>query len=485
MHVAGRDARLYPVAGFAWFVVVIAAVASVASCVARACVAGRDARRYPVGGFASFVVVMTALVASGCPGPIPPPVVDPPPPVAITARVADGAPIADASDAPDVVMPAVPASANVVVVDVGLVALTDGVSADILVDVTCLGSMAVLVYGHDGAHVILERAQAPDGTVIVNDVAPPDVLAGLADEHLQFARGFPAQVFSKNRVFASAVNGSFLVPNTSDLLVGEGARDGRWILRVSQWNVDSDAEPPVRTPLDRPVHVIIVARGGDSGQGRVDLNVRFAGNALRAADASNDVTLQTALDVVRDAYAGAGIDVREVRFIDHPTPFPTVELDAPCEAGDLFELAKSARDLGGADGADIFLIDNFVCLVGGGVDLGNAIAGIAAGVPGPPFVRGSEHAGVAVRYRELGDAEENGRELGVVIAHELAHFLGLYHTREASFFNAPPIFDEIADSPDGDDADENLMFFGADENITLSEGQARVLRTSPLVIAEL
>lgn len=393
-------------------------------------------------------------------------------------------------------MPAVPESAGVVVVDVGLVALVEGVSADILVDVTGLGSMAVLVYGHEGAHVILERAVAPDGSVIVRDVVPDGV--ALADEHLQFARGFPAQVFSPNRVFGSAVNGSFLVPNSPDVIGDDegddegdddgdddidDARDGTWTLRVSQWNVDTAAEPPTRTPLDRPVHVVLIARGGDSGQGRIDLNVRFAGSSLVAADAPDDVTLQRALDVVRDAYAGANIDVREVRYIDHPTPFPSVELDAPCEAGQLFDLAKSARGLGGADGADIFLVDNFVCFIGAGVDIGNAISGIAAGVPGPPFVRGSEHAGVAVRYRDVGDAEENGRALGVVIAHELAHFLGLYHTREASFFNAPPIFDEIADSPDGDDADENLMFFGADENITLSEGQARVLRTSPLVIA--
>ncbi len=422
------------------------------------------------------------VCASACPGPtIPPTIVDPPPPIVVTARVADGAPIPDGGDAPDVVMPVVPESANVAVVDVGLVALVDGVSADIIVDVTGLGSMAVLVYGHEGAHVILDRADAPDGSVLVSDVVAGG--AELADDHLQFARGFPAQVFSKNRVFGSAVNGSFLLPNTPDALVGDDARDGVWTLRVSQWNVDTAAEPPTRTPLDRPVHVVIVARGGDSGRGRIDLNVRFAGASLQAADAPDDVTMQTALDVVRDAYSNADIDVREVRFIDHPTPFPTVELDAPCEAGDLFALAKSARGLGGADGADIFLVDGFVCFIGAGVDIGNAISGIAAGVPGPPFVRGSEHAGVAVRYRDSGDAEENGRALGVVIAHELAHFLGLYHTREASFFNAPPIFDEIADSPDGDDADENLMFFGADENITLSESQARVLRTSPLVIA--
>jgi hypothetical protein len=430
---------------------------------------------------ANGVVALLACCGSACPGPTPPLVVDPPPPIVISARVADGAPIADAGDAPDVVMPAVPESAGVVVVDVGLVALVDGVSADVLVDVEGLGSMAVLVYGHDGAHVILERAIAPDGTTLVHDVVPPEFGAELADEHLQFARGFPAQVFSRNRVFGSAVNGTFLLPNTPDVL--SETRDGTWTLRVSQWNVDTAAEPPTRTPLDRPVHVVLVARGGDTGAGRIDLNVRFAGTSLRAADAPDDVTLQTALDVVRDAYAGAHIDVREVRYLDHPTAFASVELDAPCEAGELFDLARSARGLDGADGADIFLVDNFVCFIGAGVDIGNAISGIAAGVPGPPFVRGTEHAGVAVRHRDVGDAVENGREMGVVIAHELAHFLGLYHTREASFFNAPPIFDEIADSPDGDDADENLMFFGADENITLSEGQASVLRTSPLVIA--
>ena len=66
-----------------------------------------------------------------------------------------------------------------------------------------------------------------------------------------------------------------------------------------------------------------------------------AGNALRAADAPNDATLQGALDVVREAYDGANIEIGEVRYLDHATSFAVVELEAPCEGGRLFELAEA------------------------------------------------------------------------------------------------------------------------------------------------
>lgn len=411
----------------------------------------------------ALVTSLFVACAAGCP---PPPLV-PPPPLTLTARVAADAPPADASDPPDVILPAGMPD-DVVVVDLGLVGLVDGVSGDLLVETRGLGAMMVLVYGHDDTSVVLERVIDPDGKRVVDDVAPD-----LDDEHLAFARGFPAQVFSTNRTLGSRVSGSFLVPNTPSVQ----PIDGTWTLRVSAWTVDLTATPPTRTAVDRPVHVVIVARAGDTGRGRLDLNLHFAGLDLDAAGAESDALVQGALDVVREAYAGVGIEIGEVRYRDAAPGFDLVELTAgTCEPGQVEELVASGE---GPAGVDLFFVDGFICFLGAGVDIGSGIGGLSAGLPGPPWVKGSRHSGVAVSTSFADDA----RPLGVVMAHELAHFLGLYHSREQTFFNAPAIFDVIDDSPDGDDADDNLMYFAASDDVTLSEGQGLVLRTSPFVIA--
>ena len=420
--------------------------------------------------------LLVAIGASACL----PPIVEPAPSrgevreVELAVRIAADAPPAAANDAPDVqgLLPTgMPDS--VVLFDVGLVGLQDGVSGDVLVDVSGLGAMTILVYGHPGTSVILERVVDPEGAVVVDDVPPAD----LAPEYLAFARGFPAQVFSQNRVLASSESGSFLVPNTPAVR----PLDGTWTLRVSAWRVDLTTTPPTRTPVDRPLHVAILARGVDTGRGRLDLNLHFAGAQLAAVDAERDAFVAGALDVVREAYGAVGIAIGEVRYQDAPRGFDLVELTpGSCDPGDLLELASSLRGSTGPPGADVFFIDGFVCFLTAGVDIGGGIAGLSAGLPGPPWVRGSPHSGVAV---STSFADDDAAKVGVVMAHEIAHFLGLYHTREQTFFNAPPIFDVIDDTQDGEEADDNLMFFAASDDVSLSAGQGAVLRSSPLVVA--
>lgn len=387
------------------------------------------------------------------------------PPLEVAASVAADAPAADAADPPpiDGLEPAdVPASVKVV--DLGLLGVEGGRTGDIFVDVKGLGAMQVLVWGQPGATVILERALDPDGAAVVDDVEPDS----LTERKLAFARGFPAQVFSVNRVLGSEQSGAFLVPNTPSV----AASDGRWTLRVGHWLVDLEASPPARSPVDRPVRVILVARGIDGGAGRVDVNVHRTGGI-------DDGLIDAALDVVREAWGAVGLRLGEVRTSEVDSAFRTVELaEGRCEGGQLDALLASGREA--EPGIDLFLVDGFVCILNGGVDVGGAIGGIAAGIPGPAWVRGSRRSGVAVA---TGRAAGDPSALGATMAHELGHFLGLYHTKESSS-GGDPIEDEIEDSPAGDDADENLMYFAVGVDTTLSEGQGHVLRTSPFVIPD-
>jgi len=107
-------------------------------------------------------------------------------------------------------------------------------------------------------------------------------------------------------------------------------------------------------------------------------------------------------------------------------------------------------------------------------------AGYSAGRPGPPGIYLTPSSGV------VAELQGNGRDTGVLLAHELGHFLGLYHTTQTGSVH-DPIGDTpqcasgtaIADCPDYD----NLMFpnFPLDRPLLLSDGQRLVLRNNPML----
>jgi hypothetical protein len=421
---------------------------------------------------ASLLVATSASLVSSLLAACPPPDTGPddPKPLKVTARVADDAPEPALGDKPPVLLPEVPDGIGVQVIDVGLLGVQDGHTGDIAVDAQGFGSLTFLVWGQPDAVVILESALDPDGAAVVDDSEP----SNLNPSRLAFARGFPGQVYSVNRVLPSAGSGAFVVPNTPAVL----PIDGTWTFRVGHYTVDDNASPPQKTPVDRPVHVTILARGPDTGSGRVDVNVHLTGGSdITASTAPNEPLLQGALTLLRTTWGAAGIELGEVRYDDVDPRFQILTLEqGRCDGGEIPDLL--AEGAGAPAGIDLFFIQRFVCQLDNGVDVGESIGGLSAGIPGPPWVHGAAHAGVVVSSGfALGDA----RPLGVVMAHELSHFLGLYHTKESAFAGGDAVEDEIPDSPGGDDADENLMYFAANEDTSLSEGQAQVLRTSPWV----
>lgn len=379
-------------------------------------------------------------------------------------------PPADPADAPplDGTLPeGVPG--DVRVFDLGLLGVSGGLSGEIVVEVQAgLAALQVLVWGQPDAHVILWRAEAPDGRVVVDDTAP----SGLSDSHRSFARGFPGQVFSVNRVFGAPWSGAFLVPNTPAVAPSEGT----WRLVVGHFQVGADADPAL-TPVDRPVRVVVLATPRRSA-GALPLNVHLTGaRGLTTASATSDSFLQDALAVVRETYAQADIEVTPVRYLDASADFQVVDLvDDECAGGDMVELLRGAAPP--ERGLDLFVVEAFTCRLGPS-EVGASIGGLSAGLPGPAWVSGSSHAGVVVA---TGFAAGDGARLGLVAAHEMGHYLGLFHTRESSLFGNDPIYDTLEDTfEDADSVRDNLMFFAPDGSTELTQDQGAVLRSFPLV----
>jgi hypothetical protein len=356
---------------------------------------------------------------------------------------------------------------EVVLEDVALPAegqsLVVGVPADVR-------GLALVVSAPEDARVVLAGAVSPTGVVVVDSEPPADI----TEAERVASRGAPGPFFSDNRVLVQRELGSFIVPNTPDLEL----EPGFWALRLEGYTLDRGASGAAAEPYAGRVHLrVLFMREPAPAEGRIDLTLHFTGgDGLTASTAPEHSGLQAALTVAGELLAPAGLELGDVSYVDvAELGLSTVVLDEGCEGGDLDTLLSSSSV--DDEGVHLFFVERFQCL-SGGIDVGQGLGGMAGGLPGPPFVRGSLRSGVVVA---TGLFLNDPPQLGATLAHELGHFLGLFHTKENDLFGGPDIYDVISDTPDDEGAADNLMFFLIGDDRSLSEGQGAVLRASPWV----
>jgi hypothetical protein len=383
------------------------------------------------------------------------------------AVVVDEGPVLD-----PVLVPVVPA--GIEVVDLGNLAVDDaGHTGAFTIDIDArVTALTVLVYADaPTALAMVTSVVSPDG-VVVDDTPLPIDAPGFG-QIANLSQGFTGQFASPGRVLPAQQLGAFIVPSTSDVPLSPG----RWRLRAGQADRGTDREGNA-SPVARAgaVRVFVLLKTTPTTTTRARLAFLFSGSTLRADTAANDAHFVSAVSTVQQRFADVGIDLGQglddVDLADVPADVaqPIVALDLPrCDGVEL----DAVSALGRADRLNVVVIDRFECGA-----FGPYLLGMSTGLPLLPFAGGTLHSSVVVAGSFFVDEADT---LATVIAHELGHGLGLFHTQENDRFGAD-IFDIIADT-ENDNAAANIMFFDLSRvtSTSFSAGQGRTMRQAPQV----
>ena len=230
-----------------------------------------------------------------------------------------------------------------------------------------------------------------------------------------------------------------------------------------------------------------VARSGDVS---VALTFHIVGvPGLDAAGAEDHAELAEAINEMDAILSGAGVLVADIAYADVTDSVDELTI-IESDGGPSSELGRLLAMSG--DGVDrrlhLFLVQ--------GIDYGGMeVVGQAGSSPGP-IVAGTSHSGIAVSTVDLDGAPA---VMGLATAHEIGHYLGLFHTTEKDGYGWDPLDDTPYCGPENDtngdtfvDAGEcagldaaNVMFWSPDAGTTaMTADQEWVMARGPMTFQD-
>ena len=292
--------------------------------------------------------------------------------------------------------------------------------------------------------VVPTQILSADGTISYDDLAPPppgmDPLPGVA-------------------VFYGALSpadGTMTLPDTSSLLGrvdASGLPAGTWSLVVNDFAYECfvTGDPSCTGGSDRGVYDVrvLTRAGGAPRRGTLDLAVYVVSKTWTSSSLRADPGFTRLVASIQGILSRAGICLGSVTVFDVPQWARDlwfsvdVDLAGPCDPlAQLFTLAQPL------DAVHLFLADELTSSANSATQ---QVAGVDGTIPGPSGVPGGVSSGAVVA---LGadvegcsgafDPVHCGSDfLAYISAHEIGHWLGLYHPTEMT----GDAFDPLSDTP--------------------------------------
>lgn len=213
----------------------------------------------------------------------------------------------------------------------------------------------------------------------------------------------------------------------------------------------------------------------------IDFNFYFLGLDdldLTSSTADTHGDFQSILSSLDDIFVPAGISIGEVRYMDLSSQVVDMYriIHSEWDVYDLIAHSQSpGADLDSALSLNVFVTEQFT----------DGSIGLSMGIPGPAGFHESMMSGIALSGEYIGIDAEHNLFTAVLIAHEVGHFLGLFHTSELDNQS----HDHLGDTPECNNINQswncpdahNLMFPYIDFDTTeITPDQAFVLRANPL-----
>ncbi len=328
------------------------------------------------------------------------------------------------------------------------------------------GNSGVLVWisGNDDNMIFPSRIVNPEGTEVYNYQA--DAQNGAINDDFDFH-------------FLPDASLGLFIPNTPRL----SASVGPWSIEI---NSISEGNELSLMQFDRPER-----QDGDPPNS-IPINIWLIHVAgVDAENAGVNTEFKPVLNAFRQSLETAGVTVDTMNFIDASSEnrqrYGVV--DGMAEYREMLAISSMVDN----NWPNVFLVKNFSGDLAG-------ILGLASQIPGPPGLQGTGFSGVAVATDYY---EYFPRIIGLAMAHELGHWLGLFHPTEydGHFHDAlddtPECVAELDGNSDGrvdnqecaEHGENNVMFwlvpFSDDFEIGpngqhFSEDQAWVLDRNPV-----
>lgn len=211
----------------------------------------------------------------------------------------------------------------------------------------------------------------------------------------------------------------------------------------------------------------------------LDLHLYLAGVPGVTADTAEAYApLTDVFDAIAELLAPTGIVIGERRWYDVPESLAALHSVVRSQ-WNIDELVRSSRLVGPE--LDDALVLNVFLTRGFSWD---GIIGLSAGLPGAAGLHGTRSSGV-VMTSEYADGSAAGSAFtAIVLAHEMGHYLGLFHTTEFTFAHWDPLDDTprcTTGNPSTCPDLTNLMFpLAGDDHTVITPGQTSVLLANPL-----